>query len=478
MSDTAPLRLREDVELDIVYDDRTPFGSGFSGLNDMLLQRTCAPLQASVARDGWAAVEAQSDEWMKRIMAPRALGALYERPDALREECLYPPAAQVRPIALRVRVPGSSEKALTSTLPLTDAVRASLARWLGEWQQAAARPRDAGAAELWDRLQSMQVFEAPRPPLQPMTDGATFIGHAMVAIQAEGTQLLFDPYLIPPSSADPPSMRPHTACDLRPSAMFITHSHADHFNVATLLRFPADTPIYVPFVARESLLATDMAFRLRELGFTAVYPLEWGRDAVVGPFRVRALPFYGEQPTDGRMLHPETRNMGNTYLVEGLGRRIALVADAGRDEAGSTIEMAAAARTAHGPLDLLFGGFRSWRMQPIRYIGSSIARYVLFVPPEQRTRVHQIMNNATDFVATGTAWGARAIVPYANGGTPWFARVGLGPHGTEDRPDDVNVDPPLELVKQAVAAAPGQVGLQILAASQCSPIFTAGARVP
>jgi L-ascorbate metabolism protein UlaG (beta-lactamase superfamily) len=476
MSDHAHLRLREDVDLDIVYEDGTPFGSGFSGLNDALLQRTCATLQAAVTRDGWPAIEARSDEWMQRIMAPRAFGALFARPDALREDCLYPPAAQVRPVALRVSVP-EPETVLSSTIALADPVRGSLAGWLGQWQQAAARPRDAGAAELWDRLYAMHAFETPRPPRQPIADGATFIGHATVAIQADGTQLLFDPYLIPPSPADPASMRPHTACDLRPSAMFVTHSHADHFNVATLLRFPADTPIYVPFVARESLLATDMAFRLRELGFSAVTPLEWGRDVAIGPFRVHALPFYGEQPTDGRSLHPEARNMGNTYLVEGLGRRVALVADAGRDDAGCTIAMAAAARLARGPLDLLFGGFRAWRMQPIRYIGSSIARYVLFVPPEQRTQVHQIMNDAAGLVATGAAWGARAIVPYANGGTPWFARIGLGPHGTENRPDDVNLDPPLELVKQAVAtAAPADLALQILTAGQTASIFAGSLR--
>jgi L-ascorbate metabolism protein UlaG (beta-lactamase superfamily) len=458
-------RLREDVDLQVLYEDHTPFGSGFSGLNDALLQRTCAPLQAAVERDGWQAVEARSGEWMEKIMSPRALGGLYERPGVLREECLYPAAERVTAAALRFSVPGVGR----STFRLNDALRGSLAGWLGDWQAAARRPRDSHAAALWDQLDGLGAFEAARPALQPIADGATFIGHATVALQAEGTQLLFDPYLIPPSSADPPGVRPHTPCDFRPSALFVTHSHADHFDLATLLRFPADTPIYVPFVPRESLLATDMAARLRELGCRAVHALEWGRHVTIGPFRVHALPFYGEQPTDGRMLHPEARNMGNTYLVEGLGRRVAFVADAGRDEAGCSIEMAASARAAHGPLDMLFGGFRSWRMQPIRYIGTSIARYVLFVPPEQRTSVHQIMNDAGDFVATGTAWGARSLVPYANGGTPWFARIGLGPHGTEEKPDDVNVDPPLDLVREAVTKS--RLDLQILRAGQCAPIF-------
>lgn len=473
MSTIHPLRLREDVELGVVYRDRTPFGSGFSGMSDALLQRTCSSLQKVVAREGWAGVEARSGEWLDKIMGPRALGALYARPDALREDCVYPPAELVVPVGLRVTVP-CGERARTTVVPLTGSLRESLAGWLGDWQQRATCPYEASAAALYDRLSEMQAFEPVQAPRQPVSDGVTFIGHATVAVQAHGTQLLFDPYLIPPSPADPVGLRPHTACDLRPTAMFVTHSHADHFDLATLLRFPADTPIYVPYVPRESLLATDMALRLRELGFTAVTALPWHSEVTVGPFRVRALPFYGEQPTDGVMLHPEARNAGNTYLVEGLGRRVALVADAGADESGSTIELAGRLRTTEGPLDVLFGGFRAWRLQPIRYIGTSIARYLLFVPPDQRTKVQQIMNDAVDFVATGKAWGARAIVPYANGGTPWFARIGLGPSGDEARPDDVNVDPPVELVEQALATAgPTDMVLSTLGAGRCLPLFDA-----
>jgi L-ascorbate metabolism protein UlaG (beta-lactamase superfamily) len=470
---TPPLRLREDVELGVVYQDRTPFGSGFSGMSDALLQRTCAPLQKAVAAEGWAGIEARSHVWLEKIMGPRALGALYERPDRLREDCVYPPAELVTPVGLRVTVP-RGERARTVVLPLQGSLRESLAGWLGDWQARARRPRDPAAAAVFDRLSELQAFEPARAARQPLPDGVTFIGHATVAVQAEGTQLLFDPYLIPPSPADPPGIRPHTACDLRPAAMFVTHSHADHFDLATLLRFPCDTPIYVPYVPRESLLATDMALRLRELGFTAVTALPWHAEVAVGPFRVRALPFYGEQPTDGAMLHPEARNAGNTYLVEGLGRRVALVADAGADESGSTIELARRLRETVGPLDVLFGGFRAWRLQPIRYIGTSIARYLLFVPPEQRTQVQQIMNDAADFVATGMAWGARAIVPYANGGTPWFARIGLGPRGDEEHPDDVDVDPPVALVEQALAAAaPADMELLTLGAGRCVPIFDA-----
>ena len=38
MTTIHPIRLREDVELGVVYQDLTPFGSGFSGMSDALLR--------------------------------------------------------------------------------------------------------------------------------------------------------------------------------------------------------------------------------------------------------------------------------------------------------------------------------------------------------------------------------------------------------------------------------------------------------
>ncbi len=143
MTTNSSLRLREDVHLGVVYDDRTPFGSGLSGLSDALIQRTCAPLQAAVSREGWAKVEARSDEWMNRIMSPSGLGALYEGPETLREECIYPLADHVVPAGLRVAVPGADFVA-RMLFPLSEDLRASLAGWIGEWQAGARRPRAAG----------------------------------------------------------------------------------------------------------------------------------------------------------------------------------------------------------------------------------------------------------------------------------------------------------------------------------------------
>src|SRR5688572_4537745 len=90
---------------------------------------------------------------------------------------------------------------------------------------------------------------------------------------------------------------------------------------------------------------------------------------------------------------------------------------------------------------------RAWRLHPIELLGTSVVRYLLQVPRAQWDVRQQLMHDADDLLATAVAWGAHAVVPYANGGAPWFARLGLGPHGA----DDPEFDPDLAIVTQAAA---------------------------
>lgn len=462
MTATEKLRLRQDVGVRIRYADETPFGSGVSGLSDLFLRKSCAALEEVVESEGMAALQDQAAAWMPKVMGPNALGALYASPTELREACVYPPTRKVEAAELEVWVP-TDTRPQCYRLGLDASLRGSLAPWLSAWQRGSVRPRGTAARRLWDALDSIRAF-APGPPvLQEIQDGITLVGHATVAMQHDGTQILFDPYLLPPCREDPAGVRPHTADDFAPDAIFITHSHPDHYDLSTLLRLPHDVPLYVPAVERECLLAVDMNLRLRELGFSRVVPLSWHQSVSVGPYAVRALPFFGEQPTSGEMLHPEARNLGNTYVVDGPDGRTALIADAGSDAAGSTIEMAERMRAEHGAVDVLFGGYRAWRLQPIRYLFSSVARYLLFVPEDLRTTWQQIMNDAEDLLATAQAWGAGCVVPYANGGAPWFARVGLGPHAGAN--DDTSIDPDISTVLSVFGNAP-EIALAQLGAGE------------
>jgi L-ascorbate metabolism protein UlaG (beta-lactamase superfamily) len=334
-------------------------------------------------------------------------------------------------------------------VPLGPEVAPELARWIDDWSRLGAAPRHPAARVLWDALAERGAL-TDRTELEPLRrDGLTFVGHATVSIELGGTRILFDPFLLAPEAAEA-GLRPLSPAELRPHAVFVTHSHPDHYDLGSLLRLGADTPIYVPVVERESLLAVDMATRLRALGFSRVRALAWGQHAQVGPLRVEAHPFWGEQPTDVDFLHPEARNAGNVYVVDGGGMRVALVADAGRDDGGSTIELAARLRREQGPVDVVLGGYRAWRLHPIRLLGTSVARYLLCVPREHWGRRMQLMNDADDLLETAVRWGARRVVPYANGGAPWYWNIGLGPRPGSTR-DDPDFDPSDDQVMEAHA---------------------------
>jgi L-ascorbate metabolism protein UlaG (beta-lactamase superfamily) len=447
--------VRSDVALKLHYADETPYGSGVSGLLDLVLQRSCRSLLRAVAREGFTAVQDDCRAWNRRILSPTGLGGLYESADCLREACVYPPRELVRPVALYAGLRGKLQRIDLGS------EASSLAPRIAAWS---AGERHHAHSPLFDALREVGAFGRADEEVEPILDGVTYLGHAALAIQAQGTRILFDPFL--PPAAFGRSLLERAA---RPDAVFITHSHPDHFDPIGLARLAAGAEIFVPAVDRESALATDMAFRLKELGFSRVTAISPGAAVAVGPLRVHALPFYGEQPSDGAVLHPSARNEGNTYLCEGLGRRVAIIADAGRDASGSTLEVARAARAAHGDVDMLFGGYRAWRMRPVRLLCSSVARYFLFVPPAERERWHKIMNDADDLVATGVAWGARHIVPYANGGTADYARIGLGPPLTGG--GDVDVDPDVHEVV-AAAAARGEVArVKPMQAGDCEQLF-------
>lgn len=445
---TPRLRLRDDVRLFIDHRDGTRFGSALTGTLDRLMQRVCMPIAGHLAQ-GHEPSPAESAELMARCLGPQALGALFERPGRLREECLYPRPEDVVPASLHVSGPGVAGPAI----PLPAACLPDLANWIGELAHLGAAPRDPVARALWDALHARAALTDREAPEPLDADGLTLVGHATVSIQQGGTRVLFDPFLLAPAGVDD-EVRPLTAAQLRPHAVFITHSHPDHYDLGSLLRLGADTPIYVPVVERESLLSVDMATRLRALGFRRVHALAWGQHAVVGPHRVQAHPFFGEQPSDGEFLHAHARNAGNVYVVDSGGARVALVADAGRDHGGSTVELAAALRGSQGAVDVVLGGYRAWRTLPIRLLGTSVARYMLSIPREQWGRRLQLMNDADDLLETASRWGARTVVPYANGGAPWYWRIGLGPR-PGSKSDDPDFDPSDAHVRRAQARRAG-----------------------
>jgi L-ascorbate metabolism protein UlaG (beta-lactamase superfamily) len=415
------------------YLDDSPLGTPVSGQAEQRSKRHFRPLAELLRASGPAQALARGPQLIQDLV-----GA------GLPADRIFPAPALVRPVALRLDRPGAAPV----TLPVPAALVPELAAWLGAWQRGEGSPSAGPARALHATLSALNAFErvdeapAPRGPV-------TFVGHATVLLSGPRTRLLVDPFLLPREPGFPDGYQPLTHGEVNADVVLITHSHRDHFHLDSLLRLGADTLIIVPAIARESLLAVDMAYRLRELGFRRVQVLGWHEELTVGDFRIVALPFHGEQPTTEEVLHPEIRNQGNCYLVEGGGRRYGFVADAGRDLLGDVRAVASAACAAHGPLDVLFGGYRSWSLYPVQYPFTSVAPYLYFVPPALRGARQQIMNDAHALLDTAERWQARFVVPYADGGAPWHWQLELGPRW--DAGGNPHADPRPEAVVRAAA---------------------------
>jgi L-ascorbate metabolism protein UlaG (beta-lactamase superfamily) len=438
------LRLRDDIRMSIVHRDETRFGSALTGLIDQLVRLGCRPVLEAGGLE-----RAEASTGLADCFSARALGQLYAAPDRLREACLYPDARLVTPVRLAVHRPATGGPRPCAVPP---SLWSELAGWLGEWRRPSMAPRHASARTLWNALANAGAMTAEPARSPRALPELTMVGHATVALCEGATRLLFDPFFVPAGAEG--GYRPLGPDELEPDAVFVTHSHPDHYDFGSLLQLGADTPIYVPAVERESLLALDMAGRLRALGFRRVHALAAGDVVQVGPWRVEAQPMFGEQPTDAEVLHGECRNVGLVYLASTPRRRFALLADAGADQRGNCIELAQRMRAQSGPIDALLTGFRGWTLRPAQLLGSSVARYLLFVPRDQWARRYRIMNDAQDVVAIARAWGANVVIPYANGGAPWFWEMGLGPR-LDDRsgPVDVDFDPDLGPLISEIDAA-------------------------
>ena len=148
-----------------------------------------------------------------------------------------------------------------------------------------------------DRLPLLESFLTGEvPPPAPGT-GATrwrYFGHACVLVETAGGQsVLVDPVVAYESGAEPPRF---TAADLpeRIDYVVITHNHADHALLETLLalRWKVGT-VLVP-TSGGSLVDPSLKLALEAIGFGDVRALSSLEELVDGDLKITALPFLGE----------------------------------------------------------------------------------------------------------------------------------------------------------------------------------------
>lgn len=410
-------------------------GCGLQGPGSRPVRRALADLRARIARLGRDAAIAQARElvaWLDDRPAYRALceDRKIEGRRVLKERVLYPdPAAQV-PATLHVRRGLDAleiDLPLHAWAPLADTIAAITA---GESAQKIRRGvRLPELQELFAELEGAGLLWEGEPlPPPPREGGITFVGHNTALVASETSRVLLDPWLRPWHEQDPADYRMFLPHQLLPvDAVLLTHSHGDHFHLGSLLHLPRSTPIVVPYLPRENVLSTDLAFRLGQLGFTRVLRPRWWETVRFGDVEVQVLPFLGEQATAKALVYPDVRNAGNTYAIRTPRISAAFLADTGHDPLGHMTDVAAEARARFGPVDVLFGGMRAFRIHPVLYPFTTLDAYLLNVPLELAGEPQQLMNDAAELLETAERFGARFVVPYADGGAPWYWREGMGP---------------------------------------------------
>lgn len=455
------MKLLPDVDVIVGVDDRTAFGSPLSTRPDDATRELFASVLHHAARHGVASLAADGPALLEKVVTSTAFEAV-AKPDPmnpgswrLHDHVLHPDPKAVTFRTLRLERPDRPPMVAELTQGDWPGVHALLAHLSDPRTDTA--PTDALARRLLDLLVEHGFVEHPHNnqlgptsslssvrsrPAALRDPGLTFVGHNTVIVRSARASVIVDPFLRPARIYHESGYRPLTRAELGPiDAIAITHSHPDHFDLGSLLRFDPDITVIVPVVERESLLSVAMAERLRQLGFRHIIELPWWHRHRVGDIDVHATPFYGEQPTDGDWLHPAIRNAGNTYVVSTPDITAAFLADSGRDHEGDSRDLGIEAGDRVPRPDIVFAGYRGWRLYPIQHLLSSVARYLLFVPRSRWSGRIQLMNGFDEALDCAERWGAAQIVPYADGGAPWFWEMGLGPRLDDHASEIEGYDP-------------------------------------
>jgi L-ascorbate metabolism protein UlaG (beta-lactamase superfamily) len=450
------------ASLHVAYDDRTEFGSPMSRRPEHIAREVFAPVVDHVRAAGFEGLTGKSVELLTRSVTGPRFGELAQlHADGsweLDERVRFVDTRLARPRMLTVGVE-DGEGLARVTLPdgywpwVHDTMAALCVEGLTEKSVRALHP---DIRRLFNSLREEGLLaNEPPPPAAGEIASApvTFCGHNTIVVRGATGAVIVDPWLPARSTNYPPDYQPLQLSQLGPiSAVLITHSHPDHLDPASLLRIPCDLPVVVPEIERETLLAADFRLRLEELGFRNIIVLQWGRSHQFGDVTVTALPFYGEQPTDALQLHPEIRNVGNTYRIATPECAVVALADSGRDSRGDAAQVGLQSRITNGPTDVVFSGYRGWATYPIQLLFSSVAQFIYFVPPSMWGCRMQLMTGTDEAIDVAERFGASTLVPYADGGAPWFWNMGLGPRLDEHRTEVVGFDPFPERVAEAASA--------------------------
>jgi hypothetical protein len=146
-----------------------------------------------------------------------------------------------------------------------------------------------------------------------------YFGHACVLLERNGVSVLVDPLI--PVQAESPGAPRYSFGDLPATLdyVLITHAHADHFDIGSLLRLRSRTRCLVVPTSSGELGDISLKHLAEKLGFRNVTALDCLDSIAVPGLEITALPFLGEH---GDLVHGKA-----SWLVRLGDDRVLLAAD-------------------------------------------------------------------------------------------------------------------------------------------------------
>ncbi len=257
------------------------------------------------------------------------------------------------------------------------------------------------------------LFTEEAPPRSVRYDGpgvrVRYFGHACLLVESRDTSILTDPCV---SYAVPGELPRYTAADLPPRIDYVvlTHAHADHLMLETLLALRGRIgTIVVPASSGGRLADPSLKLLLRAVGFRRVVEIEELESIELPDGELVGLPFFGEH------CDLEIRSK-IAHLIKLSGRSFLMAADSNAIEPRVYDHV----RGAIGAIDALFigmeseGGPMSWMYGPL--MPAPLPRKM-----DQSRRLNG--SNSGRAIEIIERLSPRHVYVYAMGREPWLGHV-------------------------------------------------------